>query len=538
MFTNRRKKIEQKLLQLFGKIKDESFDFESIESYFRKNNHSAAFQVLTDKTCKDLDFHEFFMFVDRTTSAPGQQYLFYRLRNIPDNQSNNEYTEKLIDRFMQDQEFRIKLQTELFKLKDKESYYLPSLFQEKHINQPKWLFITRILSLSSLLSLLFLVIKPFFVFILFVIFIINFGIHYWNKRNLAQYIVTLPQLLKLKAVATELYKDDQLRLVDPDLNTPISILEKISREMTFFKLEARLQGDAEAVAWGILELFKILFLFEPILLFRVLRKLDNQRKEIERIFVFVGQIDVLLSIASLRKGLEKYCIPEICNESKYLRADEMYHPLIANCVENSIEVNKSSVLLTGSNMSGKTSFIRTIGLNVISGLTLNTCFAEQFILPRIRIFSAIRISDDLLNNKSFYFEEVLTIKNMINNSLTDIPNLFLLDEIFKGTNTIERIAAGKAVLSALSSSNNLVFVSTHDIELADLLKSEYELYHFSEKINQQNVDFDYKLKEGKLKNRNAIRILQINDYPKSIIKEALELAGQIDNKMGLKALFH
>ena len=107
-------------------------------------------------------------------------------------------------------------------------------------------------------------------------------------------------------------------------------------------------------------------------------------------------------------------------------------------------------------------------------------------------------------------------------------NLFLLDEIFKGTNTVERISAGKAVLSSLNEENNIVFVSTHDIELADLLKDEYDLYHFSEIVDHKTVDFDYKLKHGKLKNRNAIRILQINDYPESIITEAIEISEELD----------
>ena len=113
---------------------------------------------------------------------------------------------------------------------------------------------------------------------------------------------------------------------------------------------------------------------------------------------------------------------------------------------------------------------------------------------------------------------------MLDESGSDIPNLFLLDEIFKGTNTVERISAGKAVLSSLSKNNNFVFVSTHDIELADLLSEEYEQYHFCEKVDNKNVDFDFKLKSGKLKNRNAIRILEINDYPESIINEAIELS--------------
>jgi DNA mismatch repair ATPase MutS len=182
-------------------------------------------------------------------------------------------------------------------------------------------------------------------------------------------------------------------------------------------------------------------------------------------------------------------------------------------------------------MSGKTSFIRTIALNVITGLTLNTCFAEYFSMPRVRIFSAIRISDDLMNDRSYYFEEVITIKEMLDNSTSGNLNLFLLDEIFKGTNTVERISAGKAVLSSLNKNNNIVFVSTHDIELADLLKQEYDLYHFSEIVNHKTVDFDYKLKEGKLKNRNAIKILQLNDYPESIIQEAIEISEELDNIM-------
>jgi len=179
-------------------------------------------------------------------------------------------------------------------------------------------------------------------------------------------------------------------------------------------------------------------------------------------------------------------------------------------------------------MSGKTSFIRAIGLNVITGLTTNTCFAKSITFPLLKVFSAIRISDDLMNDKSYYFEEVLTIKEMLKDSVSGNTNLFLLDELFKGTNTVERISAGKSVLSALTKNNNKVLVSTHDIELTDMLSDEYELYHFSETVNDKNVGFDYKLKVGKLRNRNAIRILEINDYPEHVVKEAVEIAKELD----------
>jgi DNA mismatch repair ATPase MutS len=336
-------------------------------------------------------------------------------------------------------------------------------------------------------------------------------------------------LLILNGVAKEFLKKDLFRDIRSEVPEAVAVIDQIRNRMVFFKLSARLESDMEIIFWAIMEFFKILFLLEPLMLFGVLKKLDSKRTEIENVFSFVGEVDALISIASLRKGLKLYCLPEILPGNKMMDAVDIYHPFIVNCVTNSISLKEKSILLTGSNMSGKTSFIRTIGLNVITGLTIHTCFARKFALPRMKVFSAIRISDDLLNDKSYYFEEVLTIKEMIDESRSGKPNLFLLDEIFKGTNTIERISAGKAVLSYLAGEENIVFVSTHDIELADLLQGTYELYHFSEKVDQKTVDFDYKLKEGKLKNRNAIRILQINDYPEVIIKEAIELSKELDN---------
>ncbi|HEY3370389.1 MAG TPA: hypothetical protein VGK10_06035 [Prolixibacteraceae bacterium] len=526
----------KKLFQAFGSLKDDSFNFEQIEKYYRKKDHSGALQTLSDKTCNDLDFGELFMFIDRTNSKVGQQFIYNQLRTIPAHSDHVPRNEKLINSFNENPEFRERIQTLLAKLNHSEAFYITSLFQEEHLNPPKWFFIVRLLSFTSLLSLILLIFNPVMAFVLFPVFIVNMALHYWNKKNLYQYLSSLPQLLKLKAVAGELLKEDLLKEINPHVPESIRVVNKVRNRMLFFRLEAKLEGDMQALAWGIMELFKILFLLEPLLLFGALKQLDTKRKEIEDIFTFVGEIDALISIASLRKGLELYCVPQIVEQQKELMACDAYHPLILDCVRNSIHVNGKSILLTGSNMSGKTSFIRTMALNVITGLTLNTCFASQFSMSRMRLFSAIRISDDLLNDKSYYFEEVLTIKEMIDQSVNGHANLFLLDEIFKGTNTVERISAGKAVLSSLIQANNIVFVSTHDIELADLLKQEYELYHFSELVDAKTVDFDYKLKEGKLKTRNAIRILQINDYPEHIISEAIEIAREMDKERATKGM--
>ena len=103
-------------------------------------------------------------------------------------------------------------------------------------------------------------------------------------------------------------------------------------------------------------------------------------------------------------------------------------------------------------------------------------------------------------------------------------NLFLLDEVFKGTNTIERIASAKAALSYLNKGANIILVSTHDFELPGMLHQEYDQYHFSESIEKDRLHFDHKIKPGPLLAGNAIRILEMSDYPTEIVTEARELS--------------
>lgn len=524
-FKDKKKKI-QELIESFGKIKNDSFDFNLIEKYFKAKDNSDSFQTLSDRTCNDLDFQELFMFLDRTISKVGQQYLYQRLRTIPNSTKN--VNEKLVKFLTEKPELRTSIQLKLEQLKNYETYFITTLFQDEHLKEPKWFFIIKLLSFTSLISIILIPFNLYMVFVLSAVFIVNLVIHYWNKRNLYQYLYSIPQLLRLIKVARELYANETLKVLNLNLPNSLNITKKIKNRMSFFRMESKMENDIAALIWGFLELFKILFLIEPLFLFGVLKQLDTQRKEIEDIYQFVGEIDFLISIASLRNGLPSCCQPTFSNEKKRIITQDIYHPLIDNCIGNDISINNKSVLLTGSNMSGKTSFIRTIGINTITGLTLNTCFAKSLSMPKMRVFSAIRISDDLMNDKSYYFEEVLTIKEMIDKSEDKKPNLFLLDEIFKGTNTIERISAGKAVLSTLTKNENIVFVSTHDIELAELLQDEYDLYHFSEKVNNNTVDFDYKLKTGKLKTRNAIRILQINNYPDLIVNEAIEISKEFD----------
>jgi hypothetical protein len=206
IFTQNRKK-KARIDLSFGKIKDDYFNFDLIEKYFRNKDNSNGFQVLSDKTCIDLDFRELFSFVDRTTSKVGQQYLYNKLRVIPNESENLELSEKLISKLSNNKEFRINTQLELEKLNREEVYYIASLFQEEHLKPPKWFFIIRLLSFTSILSLIMIFFNQQFAFILLATFIVNLVIHYRNKKNLYQYLGSIPQLLRLNNIAFKFHKE-------------------------------------------------------------------------------------------------------------------------------------------------------------------------------------------------------------------------------------------------------------------------------------------------------------------------------------------
>lgn len=526
MFNRKKKKIAE-IRASFAKVKDEVFDFNMIEKYFNGLDHSKYYHTINDRTCNDLDFDEFFMLADRTQSKVGQQYLYARFRTMEDQPGSFDVQEKVIQFFKDYSEKREQVQYQLSKLSHRDAFHINTLFQEEHLQPPKWFFTIPILSVISLGVAILSFFNSIFILVLVLLFGINFIIHTWNKRNVFYYIKSIPQLIRLNSIAKLLFRTtDEVN----DFESAKMATKKLSgleKRLSIFQVEKN-GDDLSIIAWAFIELIKTQFLLEPIFLFRALKKIDLLKNEIHEVFQFVGKIDSFISILSFRDGLSTWNHPNISASSLPFVATDIYHPLIEDCISNSIDTKDRSILLTGSNMSGKTTFIRTIGINVLSSLSINTCFAKTLELRPCKLHSAIRISDDLMNSKSYYFEEVLTIKDMIDQSTDGLNHLFLLDEIFKGTNTIERISAGKAVLNYLKNAQCTVFVSTHDVELTDLLAKEYTSFHFSENIENQSVGFDYQLKTGKLQNRNAIKILEINGYPKSVISEAKSISKKLD----------
>jgi DNA mismatch repair ATPase MutS len=242
----------------------------------------------------------------------------------------------------------------------------------------------------------------------------------------------------------------------------------------------------------------------------------------------IGTLGMALSVASWRSSLKNYCTPIVIDDKKLINVENMVHPLLVNCVPNSLTLKGVSMLPTGSNMSGKTTFMRAIGLNVLFAQTLNTVLASKYEAPFMNIRTAIRFSDDITESSSYYLTEVKQAKKLLEDSEQKAPMLFIIDELFKGTNTVERIAAAKAILTYLNRTNHFVLVSTHDIELTKLLEKErYDMYYFQESIIENIHTFTYKPNAGIMTERNTLRLLEINDYPNIVTDLAKETAEEI-----------
>jgi DNA mismatch repair ATPase MutS len=247
-----------------------------------------------------------------------------------------------------------------------------------------------------------------------------------------------------------------------------------------------------------------------------------------------GEVDAAVAVASFRAGTPGWTPPRLCDAASPVRLIDVRHPLVADAVPNSIQLKPPhGVLITGSNMSGKSTWLRTIGVSAVLAQTINTCLATAYEAPIFRVRSCIGRQDDLVAEKSYYLVEVEALLSMVQASRDAAPHLFLLDELFRGTNAVERIAAGESVLRELIGLGNhlphVAIAATHDGELVDLLRGCYAVYHFGDAIGPNGLTFDYHLTPGPATTRNAITLLQLQGAPEALVNRALARAAALDH---------
>jgi len=269
------------------------------------------------------------------------------------------------------------------------------------------------------------------------------------------------------------------------------------------------------------EYVDLLFLLDVNALPFSLDLLSKRRASLRDLFDAVGEVDGALSTAAFRESLPFWCRPALVAAGGGLRTSDAYHPLLDAPVPNSLVLEGPSLLVTGSNTSRKTTFLKTLGVNALLARTLATCAARSREAPPYEVVAAMGSRDSLTEGTSCYLAEVRRVGALLEASVEAAPGLFRLDGLFRGTNTVERIAAGKVVLDRLATSPHLVAVTSHDLELMPLQHGTYVPYHVGEEVAGGELSFDYRLRPGPSSTRDAIALLEWAGYPPGVVADAL-----------------
>jgi len=260
--------------------------------------------------------------------------------------------------------------------------------------------------------------------------------------------------------------------------------------------------------------FNILFILDVYWLRQAEKWKRKNALQAQKWFTAVHEFDLLSDMASFSFANRKYTYPKIIHEKFTLKAKELGHPLIRSTdrVANTFEFSERGFigLITGSNMSGKSTFLRTVGLNlVMAQIGLPVC-AKSFSFSLTRIFTGMRSTDNLEESVSSFYAELARIKTLLDSINDEEPILFLLDEILKGTNSEDRHKGSISLIKQLSEKNAFGLISTHDLALSSLEKDNPRIknYSFNSTIEGNEILFDYKLTNGPCRSFNASKLME------------------------------
>jgi DNA mismatch repair ATPase MutS len=466
-------------------------------------------------SAEDLDLDQVFAELDRTLTEAGQQALYKLLRRPLLEVHALRERGRIIRLFQEDAAVREALQLELLPLgQAAPGTLLPLLSPARSLRLPLPGLVYSLLTLSALASLgLWATLGAPGLLAVVAAYLINAAMHYTAEQVVSSALPGILSLQRLLAAAQKLSKAKLpgLEEVQERLRGRLTALAPLLKAVG----QVKLPDGADDLAVYV----NIFVLRQVRLLSRAAPLLAVHRAALLELVEEVGTLDALQAVASFRQERHDWCEPKLTEDAAGIDAEELRHPLLPDAVPNSISL-RGGALITGSNMAGKSTFLRTAGINALFAQTIFTCCARSWSGPPLRLATSLRRSDSLLDGRSYYLAEAQGILQAIRSAEKPPRTLCILDEIFRGTNTAERIAASAEVLRWLSAHGALVLAATHDDALTETLAGTYRNLHFGETISAEGMSFDYLLKEGPAATRNAIELLRILGYPEELVMAA------------------
>ena len=389
-------------------------------------------------------------------------------------------------------------------------------------------FVLCFLNIASIVLLFFHPVAA--VLMILAVMIINGSVHAREYQVIQESMISFSYLLRMIRCGEKICaigdKDSAFREEFDEVREITGKLVRIRKKCVTL---AGISGTDASVS-AVFSYFHYFFLLDFIQFYNCLKLVKAAEKDILRLQEVLGCIDFCISAASFREMLPYCCEPEFAERGTEISLAEAYHPLLQDAVANSLASEKQ-VLLTGSNASGKSTFLKTVALNQILAQSLGIAAASKCKVPFLRVMTSMSLKDSFEKGESYYVAEIKAIQRIFcaaEDKTTDI--LCVLDEVLRGTNTVERIAAASAILSDLAKRGAYVFAATHDRELTGILRNIYENYHFRECVEQSELVFDYVLHKGVSTGRNALKLLASFGYDPALLLQAENEAAHFEKE--------
>lgn len=520
-------KTKRRIKEQWGKEKERKYtddDWDDISEYFNNiKSHKKNSFFIDDITWNDLSMDKIFEKINSTESSVGEQYLYSILREIVHDENTLKNRNSLIQYFNVHEKEREKIQYILSRLGKVKRVYISDYFWNKDIDNISSINLYRILGFIPIISVISIpFLKTIGSITLILSVTVNILVYYLTKKKIVHKLESFNYIAKIVKCANLIHKEKLhvLNSYEEELGNALNKIKKIKDKFML------LNGAATDIDI-IIEYINAVFLMSISNYKSMSKMLVNYSEDFNKIFEIVGLIDSCVSIASYRERLDYYVKPHLLksknkNDISIVMKD-LNHPLVEKAIPNSINIS-DSILITGSNASGKSTFLKTVAINFIFAQSIYTCLSKEFSIPFVNIFTSMALKDNLLNKESYYIAETKSLKRIINSVNGDIPTICFVDEILRGTNSVERIAASAEVLKYLTLNNCICIAATHDVELTHILEKYFTNYHFREQIISNEIIFDYKIYEGRSNTQNAIKLLGILGYDKSIVESANERA--------------
>ena len=495
-------------------------EFECLTHYFRLGAKSCTgVSIIDDITWNDLDMDNVFMSMDHTLSQTGEEFFYDMLRKPLGNADEISERDRVIRYFMDHEDERLNFQKafasmgRLKKLSMSDYLmYMEDLQAEENYKH----YFCIILGVTAIVMMFADPPVGFAIFVIALIF--NIATYFRRKGDIDPYITTFAYIIRLMRESGKLIQNDI-----PELKEYMDKLRKSLYELRGLGRNTYILMSGQKMTGSIIELpldyLRIFFHLDLIKFNNMLSIVRNHRKDIDNICETAGFLDACISIGAYRKSLRYWCVPQFEEQGAVGHAvtiNGLYHPLLKTPVPSDV-ITRRGILVTGSNASGKSTFLKAVALSALMSQTVATVTAENYTAPLFDIYSSMALRDDILSGESYYMAEIRSLKRIMDAVRErNRPVICFIDEVLRGTNTVERIAASSEILKSLDLPGVFAFAATHDIELTYMLEDHFDNYHFSEEVLENDICFPYVLKCGRAESRNAIRLLSLMGYDDNI----------------------